>query len=184
MVAIYGFDGGISIYDALNFVLIFETMERDNAASPARRRRRRVEPSSSATQQSKHPSASTVDATQFSIDDLRTLLDVPGFADRIDFVNLPKASIDALFVTPCICKKSGGRAKLLFPPKSHRRTLGQIQDWFKCGNGQRRNLVTASDLVDIIPSPRADHLHCPLMVRFGATVRQAMGDSGKTTRAT
>ena len=159
MVAIYGFDGGISIYDALNFVLIFETMERDNAASPARRRRRRVEPSSSATQQSKHPSASTVDATQFSIDDLRTLLDVPGFADRIDFVNLPKASIDALFVTPCICKKSGGRAKLLFPPKSHRRTLGQIQDWFKCGNGQRRNLVTASDLVDIIPSPRADHLY-------------------------
>ena len=30
MVAIFGFDGGISIFDALNFVLIFETMERDN----------------------------------------------------------------------------------------------------------------------------------------------------------
>ena len=30
MVAIFGFDGGISIFDALDFVLIFETMERDN----------------------------------------------------------------------------------------------------------------------------------------------------------
>jgi hypothetical protein len=51
VVAIFGFDGGISIFDALDFVLIFETMERDNAASQPRRsgQRRRVEPSSSAT---------------------------------------------------------------------------------------------------------------------------------------
>ena len=30
MVAIFGFDGGISIFDALGFVLIFEMMERDS----------------------------------------------------------------------------------------------------------------------------------------------------------
>ena len=37
MVAIFGLDGGFSIFDALDFVLIFETMERDNAASQTRR---------------------------------------------------------------------------------------------------------------------------------------------------
>ena len=35
MVAIFGFDGGISIYDALDVGLIFETMERDNEVLPA-----------------------------------------------------------------------------------------------------------------------------------------------------
>ena len=35
MVAIFGFDGGISIFDALDVGLIFETMERDNKVLPA-----------------------------------------------------------------------------------------------------------------------------------------------------
>ena len=35
MVAIFGFDGGISIFNALDVGLIFETMERDNKALPA-----------------------------------------------------------------------------------------------------------------------------------------------------
>ena len=35
MVAIFGFDGGISIFNALDVGLIFETMERDNEVLPA-----------------------------------------------------------------------------------------------------------------------------------------------------
>ena len=35
MVAIFEFDGGISIFDALDFVLNFETMERNNDVLPA-----------------------------------------------------------------------------------------------------------------------------------------------------
>ena len=35
MVAIFGFDGGISIVDVLDFVLILETMERNNKVLPA-----------------------------------------------------------------------------------------------------------------------------------------------------
>ena len=57
--------------------------------------------------QSKHPSASAVDATQFSVDALSILLNVPRFSNCIDLVNLPKASINNLFVTPCIYKKAG-----------------------------------------------------------------------------
>ena len=110
-------------------------MERDNAASQGRRRRRRVEPPSSTTEQSKHPSASTVDVIHFSAENLSTLLDVHGFADRIDFVNLTKESIEAPFVTPPIYKKVGGYTKLLYPPNNHQHTFGQIQDWFRLENG-------------------------------------------------
>ena len=47
MVAIYGFDSGISIFDVLNIVLISETIERDNVASLAHHPgQRHVEPSS------------------------------------------------------------------------------------------------------------------------------------------
>ena len=44
-------------------------------------------------------------------------------------------------------------------PKYNKCTLGQIQDWFRLGNGQRCNLVTLSDLVNIVPSPHANHLY-------------------------
>ena len=132
VVAIFEFGGGISVGDALDLVLNFEMMERNNAASKARRSgQRHVKPSSSATKHPKHPLASAVDATQFSVDALCTLHDMLGFADHIDFVNLSKASINALFNTSCIYKKGGRRAKLLFPSKNHQRTLGQIQAWFK-----------------------------------------------------
>ena len=129
VVAIFEFGGGISVGDALDLVLNFEMMERNNAASKARRSgQRHVKPSSSATKHPKHPLASAVDTAQFSVGYLRMLLDVSGFDGHIDFVNLPTASIDTLFISPCIYKKTGGRAKLLFPPKNHQHTLGQIQD--------------------------------------------------------
>jgi hypothetical protein len=35
--AIFGFDSGITIFYALDFVLIFEMIKRDNAASKTRR---------------------------------------------------------------------------------------------------------------------------------------------------
>ena len=79
---------------------------------------------------------------QFTIKALHTLLNVPRFADRIDFVNLTKKSIDTLFVTPAIIKKVGGPGNLLFLPKNHWRTIGQIPGWFVLGNGQPHNLVT------------------------------------------
>ena len=153
VVAIFGRDSGIFMFYVPDFVLIFETMERNNAVSQACcSGQRHVD------KQSKHPSASAVDTTQFSVDALCIFFKVPGFPNHIDLVNLPKASINNIFVTPCIYKKSGGCAKLLFPSKNHHPSLGQIQDWFKCGNGQLRNLVTASDIVGIVPSLLADHL--------------------------
>ena len=91
-------------------------------------------------------------------DALCILLDVPGFSDHINFMNLTQASTDTLFFIPYIYKKVGGLAKLLFPHKNHQHTLGQIQDWFKYGNGQLRNLITALDLVGIVFSLRANHL--------------------------
>ena len=124
MVAIFGSDGAIFIFDALDFVLIFEMMEHGNAVSQALCRQPHAEPSSSATQQTKHPSVSAVDTMQFSVEALHTLLYVPGLANRTDFVNLTKKSIDTLFVTPTIIKKVGGPANLMSPPKNNRRTVG------------------------------------------------------------
>ena len=85
MVAIFGSDGGFSIFEALNFVFVSEIMESDNVASKTRRSGlRRVGPPTVAVTSSVHPVASTVDATVFEIEVLRALLDMLGFDDHIE----------------------------------------------------------------------------------------------------
>jgi len=61
---------------------------------------RRATSSMSTVPPSVHPAPSTVDATTIDLERLKTLLDAPGFADSVDFVNLQHEAIEISFVTP------------------------------------------------------------------------------------
>ena len=107
----------------------------DDAEGRRRRAsRRRHVGASSGPPASEHPYLCTVDASSFDVERLRPLLESKSFSDRLEFVHMPDVSIRELFVTERVIDKA--RGELLIPPRHHKRTLKQIQDWFMMGKKQ------------------------------------------------
>ena len=98
-----------------------------------------------------HPEEKSLDAVLFNFERLKLNLheDIPGFEDRLDFLNMSDVDIDELFVT----KRVRTRGNIIYPPKNHRRTAKQIRNWFHViGNRDKQTFIERAKDLEIVTS--------------------------------
>jgi hypothetical protein len=112
-------------------------------------RARRSRGSSDIQQQVSKPVSDTpIDATTLRVRQLRNILDNQLdhrlLLHDLDFVDLHDETLRELFVPPEGDKRKfhlGEDGSIMLPPKARRRSLSQINEFFKLGPGQKRKLL-------------------------------------------
>ena len=111
---------------------------------------------------SNHPAASSaIDAAAYDIDFIiNELKNKTPLSVAFDFIDMPDADIERLFVTERM-RKRAWKAPLIFPPKALRRTARQIRDFFAGGAKQQRELIEKYSNYKIVKAPHPPTPHPP-----------------------